>query len=89
MKQSSDTTLFVWDNWVGDGKVTPANALKSHQFFDTHSETDASYLLAPSPAVFTKLFGQSVKHTPSADPLQPYLRWQWKDILVCLGFLRM
>ncbi len=81
MKQSSDTTLFAWDNVVEDGTFTLAEQLKNHHFFDTNHETYASYLLAPSPAMFKKMFGQSLKHTPSStNLLEPYLEWQWKDL---------
>ena len=80
MKHSFDTTLFAWDDWVGNGTFARAEGLSRHQFFDPNSETYASYLLAPSPAMFTKMFKQSVKHTPSStNPLQPYLDWQWED----------
>ncbi|PIL33598.1 hypothetical protein GSI_04221 [Ganoderma sinense ZZ0214-1] len=81
MKQSIDTSLFAWDDWVtslADG-ATPMELQPLHRTFKL-SSFRIFYLLADSPTgFFNKRFGRGVRYTPSvSDPLQPYLDWQWE-----------
>nr|VWO95729.1 Alcohol dehydrogenase 1 [Ganoderma boninense] len=78
MKQSIDTSLFAWDDWVDSDHATPLELQEVYEGFDKSSRNEF-YLLADSPKVFRKPFGgQTVRYTPSVkDPLQPYLDWQW------------
>ncbi|PIL33595.1 hypothetical protein GSI_04218 [Ganoderma sinense ZZ0214-1] len=79
MKQSIDTSLFAWDDWVDTDHATPLQLQDVYEGFEKSSRNEF-YLLADSPRVFRKPFGgRTVRYTPSVkDPLQPYLDWQWE-----------
>ena len=77
MKRSVDTSLFAWDDWIDSDDATPLKLQEVYEAFDTSTWSEC-YLLADSPKSFRKPFGRTVRYSPSvADPLQPYLDWQW------------
>lgn len=78
MKQSIDTSLFAWNNWVDTDDITPLELDQVHEHFDQSAYSEC-YLLAHSPRSFQKPFGRAVRYTPSVtNSLQPYLDWQWE-----------
>ena len=78
MKQSVDTSLFVWGAWVDSEDGSP---VELQEMYDVVQKVDVPdyFLLSSSPKHFHTPFGRSVRYTPSVtDPIQPYLDQQWK-----------
>ena len=78
MKQSIDSSLFVWGD--PDGFHDHVSTVPFAEFYETfNSSVKHIYLLAPSPRDFHGRFREMpVQFTPNAtSPLQPYLPHQW------------
>ena len=77
VKQSFDTSLFAWGGSTRSETITPVEPQEVYELLNSSTQNH-SYLLADSPTSFTKPWGRTVRYTPAtADPLQPYLDWQW------------
>ena len=77
VKQSFDTSLFAWGGSTRSETITPVEPQEVYELLNSSTQNH-SYLLADSPTRFTKPWGRTVRYTPAtADPLQPYLDWQW------------